>query len=73
MDVIARAQQTDAQFRDQAIAAARISGSDNSRYASADTCGWCGEEIPEARRQAVPGCDLCAQCQSQKEHLKERR
>ena len=23
----------------------------------------CGEEIPETRRQAVPGCQMCVACQ----------
>lgn len=26
-------------------------------------CLECGCEIPEARRQAVPGCKYCVQCQ----------
>lgn len=33
-------------------------------------CAWCGQAIPEPRRQAVPGCDLCLRCQSEKERLK---
>ena len=36
-------------------------------------CAWCGNEIPEARRKALPGCVLCVECQEAKEHLKERR
>jgi len=27
-------------------------------------CGECGEEIPEARRIAMPGARLCVACQS---------
>lgn len=27
-------------------------------------CQDCGEEIPEARRHAMPGARLCVQCQS---------
>lgn len=30
-------------------------------------CQGCGEEIPEARRQARPGCTLCVACQTMKE------
>jgi phage/conjugal plasmid C-4 type zinc finger TraR family protein len=26
-------------------------------------CDACGDEIPEARRLAVPGCRLCVKCQ----------
>lgn len=36
-------------------------------------CSWCGEEIPEARMKAIPGCELCVDCQASKERLKERR
>jgi phage/conjugal plasmid C-4 type zinc finger TraR family protein len=32
-------------------------------------CISCGEEIPEARRQAMPGCRRCIDCQT----LYERR
>lgn len=28
-------------------------------------CGCCGERIPDARREAVPGTDLCTFCASQ--------
>lgn len=27
----------------------------------------CGEPIPEARRQAVPGCRFCIDCQARRE------
>ena len=30
---------------------------------SATECDSCGDEIPEARRQAVPGCRFCVSCQ----------
>lgn len=30
---------------------------------SATECEECGELIPEARRQAVPGCTRCIECQ----------
>lgn len=28
-------------------------------------CAECGDDIPEARREAVPGVRLCVRCQSQ--------
>ncbi|MFC3190784.1 TraR/DksA family transcriptional regulator [Pseudocitrobacter faecalis] len=31
---------------------------------SAEYCEACGEDIPEPRRAAVPGCQTCAECQS---------
>jgi len=30
-------------------------------------CDGCGEEIPEARRQAMPGVRYCVRCQTQLE------
>lgn len=38
----------------------------------APTCAWCDEDIPMSRRQAMPGCTLCVQCQSEKERFKAR-
>ena len=31
--------------------------------ASAEDCAMCGEPIPEARRQALPGVQTCIECQ----------
>ena len=36
---------------------------------SAEFCEACGDDIPQARRVAVPGCQLCIYCQQ----LRERR
>jgi len=36
----------------------------------AESCDWCGEDIPMKRREAMPGCTLCFGCQAQKERLK---
>lgn len=30
---------------------------------SALECGYCGDDIPEKRRLAVPGCQTCFDCQ----------
>jgi phage/conjugal plasmid C-4 type zinc finger TraR family protein len=30
-------------------------------------CEDCGEEIPAARRRAVPGCRCCVECQQDRE------
>lgn len=35
-------------------------------------CSWCEDEIPEARRAAIPGCSLCTECQTMKERFPER-
>ena len=34
---------------------------------SAEWCEACGNEIPEARRQAVPGVELCIECATENE------
>jgi phage/conjugal plasmid C-4 type zinc finger TraR family protein len=34
---------------------------------SAEECGSCGVDIPQARRLAVPGCQMCFDCQSLQE------
>lgn len=34
---------------------------------SATECDSCGDDIPEARRVAVPGCRFCVDCQGLRE------
>lgn len=34
---------------------------------SAEFCATCDVEIPQARRLAVPGCQLCVDCQGLQE------
>ena len=34
---------------------------------SATECEECGDEIPEARRQAIPGVQLCVFCKEKQE------
>lgn len=72
-DVFDRAQEADASFRTLSIDAIRRLAAQRNAAESAFACAWCGEAIPEARRKAVPGCDLCVSCQEQKEHLKDCR
>ena len=49
----------------EAIARARLRASQgHSAAASAEFCAECDEPIPEARRQAIPGVQLCVACQS---------
>ena len=47
---------------DAGIHAARISGT------GPHFCIDCDEPIPQARREAVRGCELCIDCQSLAEH-----
>lgn len=59
-EIIDQANEPAQQRIDMAIAAHRI----NRNAVSADHCAECGEDIPEPRRAAVPGCQTCAECQS---------
>lgn len=43
-----------------ALARSRISHGESLSH-----CEECGNDIPEARQQAIPGVHLCVQCQSE--------
>lgn len=64
MDQFDRAQEFEARYRDGAIACVLASAPTGP---GTTHCIECGEPIPEARRQAVPGCTLCVTCQAQRE------
>lgn len=58
-EIIDQASELEEMLREQAIAAHRI----NRSAVSATHCVDCGEAIPELRREKVPGCQRCADCQ----------
>jgi len=41
-----------------------------AKQPSAEFCEECGDDIPEARRQAIPGVQFCIVCQSRAERFK---
>lgn len=41
--------------------------------ASLAFCDFCGAPIPQARRDAVPGVELCVDCQSDEERREKYR
>lgn len=41
-----------------------------SLRASAEYCEQCGDDIPPARQQAIPGVQMCVECQSRSERFK---
>lgn len=59
-DIIDTAAEIEELQRNAALSARRI----NRNAVSAERCAECGEDIPEPRRAAVPGCQRCAECQS---------
>lgn len=50
-----------------AVAGVRRKLLEQAAKPSAEECEECGDEIPVARRQAVPGCQLCVFCQEKHE------
>lgn len=41
------------------------------KFASLSECAECGEDIPEARQKAIPGCMLCIHCQELEERYQK--
>lgn len=64
-DVFDRASDLEMAQREAAIEAARTHRAGGP---SRTECAICGEPIPLARRQAVPGVKLCIACQTAEEH-----
>lgn len=62
-DIIDSASEIEELQRNAALSAHRIDRS----AVSAEHCEECGEEIPAPRRAAMPGCQMCANCQAEKE------
>lgn len=58
-EIIDAASELEEMQREQAIAAHRI----DRNAVSATHCVECDEAIPQARREAVPGCRTCSDCQ----------
>jgi phage/conjugal plasmid C-4 type zinc finger TraR family protein len=50
-----------------AVAAVRRQLERQAAEPSAEECEECGDEIPLARRLAVPGCKLCVFCKEKQE------
>lgn len=68
-EIIDQANELEELQRENAIAKYRI----NHSAVSATHCGDCGEEIPEQRREAVAGCQRCADCQNEEEFRSKHR
>ncbi|HBC5385656.1 TPA: TraR/DksA family transcriptional regulator [Citrobacter koseri] len=57
-DIIDTAAEIEELQRNAALSAHRI----DRNAVSAEHCVECGEDIPEPRRAAVPGCQTCVNC-----------
>lgn len=62
-DILDRASELEELQREVALASARYRPAGQS-YSH---CEECGDDIPEARRKAVPGCHRCIHCQQRYE------
>lgn len=51
----------------EAIARARLRARAAAEAESAEFCAECDEPIPDARRAAIPGVQLCVACQSRRD------
>lgn len=65
MDFADVAAQREAQFRQEALARAGVKPAEAP---SLEFCLECGSRIPERRRLAVPGVELCINCQEEREN-----
>jgi len=72
MDCFDRAQELEEAQRQAAIDEARshVPHGESEKFCVMPDCG---EPIPEARRQAVPGCRLCIDCQARLERYPQLR
>ncbi len=60
-DTIDQAQQVQSQHLEASLD--RIRAENSNQEPSLLICQGCGDEIPKARREAVPGCKFCVTCQ----------
>lgn len=66
-DIIDNASTLEDLQRDAALSMHRL----NHSAVSATHCEECGDNLPEARRKAYPGCTMCVECQSEMELRKK--
>lgn len=64
------AQVNNLQRNAMAISELRQQLEEQRRQPSAEFCEECGEDIPVARREAVPGVQFCIYCQTKLERFK---
>ena len=67
MDDIDRACEREQLDTAAAVEAARGHYARNWEVDSATECAGCGGQIPDARRELIPGVQLCVECQTEAE------
>ncbi|MFU1871707.1 TraR/DksA family transcriptional regulator [Citrobacter portucalensis] len=68
-DIIDNASTLEDLQRDAALSMHRL----NHSAVSATHCEECGDNLPEARRKAYPGCTMCVSCQGEQELRNKQR
>lgn len=69
MDDIDRACEREQLDTAAAVEAARGHYASNWEVDSATECAGCGAQIPDARRELIPGVQLCVECQTEAERV----
>lgn len=69
-NIFDRAQELEQRQRDEALA--RHAEAARQHGPSLSHCYTCGEEIPALRREKVPGCTRCVDCQTAAEKAQRR-
>ena len=69
MDIVDNASELEELHRNAALSRTRM----HINSASATHCRECEEALPEARRIAIPGCQLCASCKGVEELQAKQR
>ncbi len=64
-DIYDRATEREEQMREDALSEARYQRDQERARPAAEFCYHCDDPIPLARRQAVPGVQLCVGCQQE--------
>ena len=72
-DIADRAEQAEAAQREASLATARRAREAEAARTAAEICVNCGEQIPPARRQYVPGVQYCFECQQVLEQHRQRQ
>ncbi|HCE1985917.1 TPA: TraR/DksA C4-type zinc finger protein [Vibrio parahaemolyticus] len=62
-DAIDHACSVEAKFTEMAVSAQLKRAKQSTAQKSEQFCRECGDEIPQARRNAVPCCKYCIECQ----------
>ncbi|WED29042.1 TraR/DksA C4-type zinc finger protein [Vibrio sp. DW001] len=66
-DLFDHASGLETKFTEMAIARQLQRTRQNATKESEESCLGCGVQIPQPRRELVPGCEYCVECQALRE------